>query len=213
MAIQIRSDLTQMLVPPVLWPSATTPPAEFVAIKDLYAHLTGLKFNVEAWDAGLQLYKLALHPPSQVRRDVASRWRFVAANECVFQLHHLKKRIEKIRGVMMKRCPSLSDSIDTARLRASAKLLNDYFPEIDGLRDAMAHAGEFDAHPEDHAPDGMFALKGFSEEHTFSAPFKRNLYRLDITDETLARISEVVNMFFEGFVPASKMLEAQGHVE
>lgn len=203
----------QMLAPPLLWPSKSTPPGEFAPIKDLYSHLTGLKFSIEAWDAGLQLYKLALHPPAQVRRDVASRWRFVAAGECVFQLHHLKKRIEKIRGVKIKKCPSLSGSIDMARLRASAKLLNDYFPGIDGLRDAMAHVGEFDAHPEDHAPDGMFALKGFRKEHTFSAPFKRKIYQLDITDETLARITEVVNMFFEGFVPASQTLEAQGHVE
>lgn len=202
-----------MLSPPLLWPSVATPRAEFAAVKDLHAHLTGLKYNVEAWDAGLQLYKLAMHPPSEVARDVASRWRFVAAGECVFQLHHLKKRIEKIRGVVIKKCPSLSDSIDSTLLRQSAKLLNDYFPEIDGLRDAMAHAGEFDAHPEDHAPDGMFALKGFREPHRFSAPFKRKLYHLDITDETLARITEVVVKFFEGFMPASEMFEAQGHVE
>gem|GEM_PF-1186424 len=129
------------------------------------------------------------------------------------QLHHLKKRIEKIRGVVIKKCPSLSDAIDSTLLRKSTKLLNDYFPEIDGLRDAMAHAGEFDAHPEVHAPDGMFALKGFREPHRFSAPFKRKLYHLDITDETLTRITEVVVLFFEGFMPASAMLEAQGHVE
>lgn len=202
-----------MLSPPLLWPSVVTPRAEFAAVKDLYAHLTGLKYNVEAWDAGLQLYKLAMHPPSEVARDVAGRWRFVAAGECVFQLHHLKKRIEKIRGVAIKKCPSLSDSIDPRILRQSAKLLNDYFPEIDRLRDAMAHAGEFDAHPEDHAPDGMFALKGFREPHRFSAPFKRKLYHLDITDQTLAQMTEVVVKFFEGFMPASEMLESQGHVE
>jgi len=202
-----------MLSPPLLWPSVATPRAEFAAVKDLYEHLTGLKYNVEAWDAGLQLDNLAMHPPTDVDRDVAARWRFVAAGECVFQLHHLKKRIEKIRGVMIKKCPSLSDAIDFTKLRQSAKLLNEYFPDIDGLRDAMAHAGEFDAHPEIHAPDGMFALKGFREPHRFSAPFKRKLYYLDITDETLARITEVVVKIFEGFMPASEMLEAQRHVE
>ena len=202
-----------MLSPPLLWPSAVTPSAELEAVKNLYAQLTGLKYNVEAWDAGLQLYKLALRRPSQVSRDVANKWRFVAAAECVFQLHHLKKRIEKIRGITVKTCPSLSEFIDSARLRQSAKLFNDYFPEIDGLRDAMAHAGEFDAHPEVHAPDGMFALTGFREEHTFSAPLKRKLYHLAIADETLTRITEVVNILFEGFVLASKMLETQGHIE
>ncbi|UUZ72251.1 hypothetical protein LP415_28005 [Polaromonas sp. P1(28)-8] len=190
-----------------------TPTTEFDAIKDLYAHLAGLKYSVEAWDAGLQLYKLALRPPSKVSRDVASKWRFVAAGECVLELHHLKKRIEKIRGVKVKKCPSLSASIDTEKLRQSAKLFDDYFPNIRELRDAMAHAGEFDAHPEVHAPDGMFALKGFREPHVFSAPFKRQLYQLPLTDSTLSRMVEVVEGIFHAFVPASKLLESQGHVE
>lgn len=202
-----------MLQPPLVWPSVATPHAEREAVKDLYAHLTALKYNIEAWDAGLQLYKLALKAPAQVRRDIALRWRFVAANECVFQLHHLKKRIEKIRGVKVKKCPSLSTLIDTRRLRQSAKLLNDYFPKINELRDAIAHAGEFDAHPEDHASDGVFALKGFREGHTFSAPFKKKLYHLDITDETLNRMIEVVDTFFEGFVLTAQTLEAEGHLE
>ena len=198
---------------PVLWPSVLTPAQEVESVKTLYAHLEGLKYSVEAWDAGLQLYKLALNPPPLVKRDVASRWRFVAANECVFALHHLKKRIEKIRGVLVKRCPSLSGSFETACLRQSAKLLEEYFPEIDGLRDAMAHAGEFDAHPEQHAPDGLYALKGFRGGDTFSAPFKKKLHHLDITDQSLHRISEIVSVMFRGFEPAARRLETEGHVE
>lgn len=38
-----------MLSPPLLWPSVATPRAEFAAVKDLHAHLTGLKYNVESW--------------------------------------------------------------------------------------------------------------------------------------------------------------------
>jgi hypothetical protein len=44
-----------MQAPPLLWPSTATPLGEFKAVKDLYAHLMGLMYNVEAWDAGLQL--------------------------------------------------------------------------------------------------------------------------------------------------------------
>lgn len=187
---------------PVLWPSVATPANEFAAIKDLYAHLSGLTFSVEAWDAGLQLYKLALAPPPSVKPDVASKWRFVAAKECVLELHHLKKRIEKIRGVKVKACPSLTGSINSEQLRQTAKLFDVYFPNIRELRDALAHAGEFDAHPEVHAPDGMFALKGFREPHVFSAPFKRQLYHLALTDLTLGQIIEIVEGVFYAFTPA-----------
>jgi hypothetical protein len=202
-----------MLSPPLLWPSVSTPTTEFDAIKDLYAHLTGLKYSVEAWEAGLQLYKLAIRPPVEVKPDVASQWRFIAAGECVLELNHLKKRIEKIRGVKVKKCPSLNASIDTEKLRQSAKLFDEYFPNIRELRDAMAHAGEFDAYPEMHAPDGMFALKGFREPHVFSAPFKRQLYRLALTDSTLSQMVEVVEGIFHAFIPASELLESQGHVD
>lgn len=202
-----------MLSVPVLWPSTKTPILEVEAIKTLYAHLAGLKYNVKAWDAGLQLYRLSKSRPHQVPKDVVWRWQFVAASECVFALHHLKKRVEKIRGVLIRRAPSLQGSIDTSKIRNAAKLLDEYFPEIDGLRDAMAHAGEFDAHPEQHAPDGMFALTGFREADTFSAPFKKRLHHLDITDESLSRIEQVVSLVLSGFDRAAKDLELEGHLE
>lgn len=64
---------------PLLWPSVDTPAKEVAAIKDLYAHLVGLKYSVEAWEAALLLYQIAQRPPTSISRAVASRWRFVAA--------------------------------------------------------------------------------------------------------------------------------------
>jgi hypothetical protein len=202
-----------MLRAPLLWPSVVTPNEETAGIKDLYAHLTGLQYSVLAWEAALALYKTALNPPSSVSRSVASRWRFVACNECVLELYHLRARLEKIQSVQLRKCPSLQTLVDTSSLRGARKRLDEYFPDIEALRHAIAHRGENEAYPEVHAPDGQYALSGFRQPDRFSAPYRGQLRYLEITDESLQRMGEVVSEFFEAFKTASTELERQGHVE
>ncbi len=198
---------------PLLWPSSRTPQAEIAAIKDLNAHLVGLEYSVTAWEAGLLLYQTAMHPPSSISRDVASRWRFVACNECVLELYHLRARLEKIQSVQLRRCLSLRTRVDVAKLRSARKRLDEYFPGIEALRHAIAHKGENEAHPEVHAPDGQFALSGFREPDVFSAPYEGELYRLPLTMESLKQINEVIAEFFDGFAIAAAELEKEGHVD
>lgn len=198
---------------PLLWPSIVTPVEETAAIKDLYAHLTGLGYSVEAWEAALLLYRTANQPPSSISRSVASRWRFIACNECVLELYHLRARLEKIRSIKLRNCPSLRSLLDTAKMRSASKRLDEYFPYIESLRHATAHKGENEAHPEIHAPDGLLALTGFREPDRFSAPYKGQLCYLDITEHSLQRINEVVVEFLGAFETAAVELEKQGHLE
>jgi hypothetical protein len=88
---------------PLLWPSVATPESEVAAVKELYAQLMGLEYSVTAWEAGLLLYQTAKQPPSSISKHVASRWRFVACNECVLELYHLRSRLEKIQSVQLRR--------------------------------------------------------------------------------------------------------------
>lgn len=198
---------------PLLWPSVLTPDGETAAVKDLYAHLTGLQYSIEAWEAALLLYVTAKNPPPSISRAVASRWRFVACNECVLELYHLRARLEKIQSVKLRNCPSLRALIDMSRLRGARKRLDEYFPDIEALRHATAHKGENEAHPEVHAPDGQCALSGFREPDRFSAPYEGQLRYLDITHQSLQRIIEVVTEFFGAFEMAGRELEMQGHLE
>ena len=198
---------------PLIWPSLLTPANETEALKDLYAHLAGLQYSIEAWEAGLLLYQMAKRPPPSVSRTVASRWRFVACNECVLELYHLRARLEKIQSVKLRNCPSLRPLIDMSGLRSARKRLDEYFPDIEALRHATAHKGENEAHPEVHAPDGMHALSGFREPDRFSAPYQGQLRYLTITEQSLQRIVEVVEEFFKAFELAAKELEKQGHLD
>lgn len=202
-----------MLHVPLLWPSVWTPAAEVESIKDLYAHLTSLAYSVQAWEAALLLYQMALNPPPSVSRAVASRWRFVACNECVLELYHLRARLEKVQSVKLRNCPSIVPLVDRALLRSSRKQFDESFPDIEALRHTIAHQGENEAYPEVHAPDGQYALVGFREPNQFSAPYKGQLRRLYITNESLVRITEVVAAYLSAFGPACTALEEQGHME
>jgi hypothetical protein len=198
---------------PVLWPSVLTPPGEIPAVKDLYAHLAGLEYSVQAWEAALLLYLTAKSPPQSISRDVARQWQFVACNECILELYHLRARLEKIQSVKLRSCSCLRDSVDMPRLKDARKRLDEYFPDIEALRHATAHKGQNEAHPEMHAPDGQYALFGFREPDIFSAPYEGKLRYLAITRESLARITEVVTEYLAAFEPAARKLEAQGHLE
>ncbi|GIK70937.1 MAG: hypothetical protein BroJett020_22320 [Bacteroidota bacterium] len=98
-------------------------------------------------------------------------------------------------------------------MRAARKQLDEYFPDIETLRHAIAHKGENEAHPEIHAPDGLFALTGIREADVFSVPYHGQFRRLAITAESLARIGEVVVEFISAFEQAAAELEKQGHLE
>lgn len=198
---------------PVLWPSRATPASEVDAVKDLYANLVGVHYNVEAWSAALRLYQFTESQPTGVPRDDIRSWKFLAAKECVMQLYHLRERIDKVRSFKIGECPSLSKVIEHEKLRQALKKLNVLFPHIDNLRDAVAHTASIDTNPRKHATDGKFALVGFREEHRFSSPYEGQVYHLDLTKESLGKIERVAELFFSAFVAAAVKLEQEGHLE
>lgn len=198
---------------PLLWPSIATPPNEVARIKNLLAHLWSLYHSVEAWQAALLLYQTAKNPPVSVSHSIASRWRWIACNECILELYHLRCRLEKIQSVQLCKCPSLRNLVDASILRAARKQLDEYFPDIEPLRHATAHRGENEAHPEEHAPGGQYALTRLYKIDRYTAPYRGRLCSLDITDESLQRIAEVVSDFLRAFYVAATELERQGHLE
>lgn len=159
------------------------------------------------------LYVTAKKPPPTIPSDVARRWQFIACNECVFELFHLRARMEKIQSVKLRNCRSIRDSVNLPLIKKARKKLDEYFPDIEALRHAIAHKGQNESHSDVHAPDGLFALHGFRKPDQFSAPYEGTLRYLDITHESLRRIKEVVTEYFAAFAGAASELEAQGHLD
>lgn len=190
-----------------------TPNNEVAAIKNLHAHLWGLYYSVEAWQAGLALFQTAKNPPLSVSYSIASRWRWIACNECILELYHLRCRLEKIQSVQLRKCPSICTLVGVATLRNARKRLDEYFPGIEYLRHATAHRGENEAYPEVHAPGGQYALTRLSEQDKYCAQYRGVQYTLHMTDESLWRVSEVVSEFLGAFNLAASTLEQEGHLE
>lgn len=202
-----------MLKVPALWPSVQTPSTEVAAIKDLMASLHGVAGNVEAWASALRLYQFAKQKRHTIAQNDSSQWRFIACTESALQLHHLRERMEKIKGYKLAACPSIAPAVDKGELRIATTLLDKQFPNIDQLRHAIAHAGEFDTLPGNHVPEGDFGLVGFREDDRFSAYFEGKLRTLDMTDESLEQIMKIAARYLVAFEPAAKTLEQQGHLE
>ena len=198
---------------PQLLPSILTPTDEVAAVKDLYAHLAGLHYSVQAWEAGLLLFVTAKNPPPSISHDVARRWQFVACSECILELFHLRARLEKILSVKLRNCPSIRPFVEVTKIKEARKTLDEYFPDIEALRHAIAHKGQNEAHSESHAPDGKFSLFGFREPDKFSAPHDGALRSMDMTNESLQRIAEVVAKYLSAFEKAALNLKNQGHLD
>ncbi len=114
--------------------------AEAEAVRDLDANLHGVMFNVEAWNAALELYRFAMSKPTNVDKHLARKWIFIASHECVMQLSYLQERLKVIRGHKINLCVTIKGDIDFKLLRDSKKLFDGYFPEIEELRHAVALA-------------------------------------------------------------------------
>jgi hypothetical protein len=199
---------------PLLWPSVLTPAAEIDEVKYLNALLSGVEYGVKAWEAALALYRTSLSPPSSISKEVASQWRWIACNECILELYHLRSRMEKIQAVQLRKCSSLLPWIDSGATRGARKRLDEYFPDIEALRHATAHKGENEVNSDAHAPEGQrFALAGFREPHRYSTPYLGKLRSLDITEDSLHKVIEVVDAYLSGFVQAAEELERQGHLD
>ncbi|WP_296735269.1 hypothetical protein [Variovorax sp.] len=169
--------------------------------------------SISAWEAALLLYQTSKQPMPAVPRAVARRWQFIACNECILELYHLRARLEKVHTVLLAGCPSIRPLIDTSKLKAARKRLNEDFPHIEALRHATAHKGEIEAFPEQHAADGNFALSGFREADRYSLNYKGQIRFLDITPQSLHNIAEAVQAFFDGFAPAAAKLKNEGHLD
>lgn len=199
--------------PPELWPSRKTPLEEIGPVKDLHANLWGVFYNVKAWSAALQLLAFSRSKPHGVAIGLVSNWSFIAAHECVHQLHHFRERLVLIRGHKVRACPSLGSEIDVAALRAATRKLDKYFPDIDSMRHAIAHAGANEVRPEEHSPEHGFLLTQLSRHELFSTHYQGKERRLELSEETLHRIEEVATDFLLGFARAADTLKLQGHLE
>jgi hypothetical protein len=202
-----------MFQPPVIWPSGETPPDEIEPLKDLYANLWGVYYNVEAWGSSLELLVFSRQKHQGIAADLLRRWSFIAANECVHQLHHLRERLALIKGHKVRACPSLMGSVDTKALRTATRKLDEFFPHIDAMRHAIAHSGANDVRPEKHASESGWLMTQLDDNGRYSTYYEGRERSIEINGESLGKLESVAATFLGGFIEAARTLELQGYAD
>ena len=200
-----------MELPTTIWPPASFSPEDKQSTKNLYATLCGLKFNIDAWEAALALYKYAKAAPYPgVDRALAWQWKWIAVHECIMQTYHLGERLQLLRATVGK-CRPIATYVDAQELRHALRLFDASFPGSEQLRHTIAHWGTMDTVPSKHALHGGYALHRLTDDDQFEAPYEGVMYTLGITQESLDKLTGIVRTFFRGFAPAAQELARLGN--
>jgi hypothetical protein len=88
-----------------------------------------------------------------------------------------------------------------------------YFPDTNQLRNAIAHVGANDVLSDENAPEHGYLLVGFKEQDRFRAPYQGVDRHLTISEDSSERIREVASEFLLALEPSAKLLVPQGHLD
>ena len=74
------------------------------------------------------------------------QYRIIAARDGALNIYHAKCSLEAIKK-QLPQCPSLNPFVDPKDIRRALKIFNQFFPNCDNVRHAIAHAGEIFSSP------------------------------------------------------------------
>lgn len=198
---------------PLLWPSVCTPSDEIEAIKALTANLNGIEANFRAVETAFRLYWFCKIPSPHVARSDLEGWRYIAAHACTFEMNNLGRRLRDVAGKRTQSLPSIRHLIDWGAIRESKKSFERLLPDAEAIRNSVAHFAENDVDPNDHVVLGQCYLGGFHEPDVFSAPYRKRLRSIHLTNNTIANLRDVVSAYLAAFRMAAAELDQQGSLD
>lgn len=101
--------------------------------------------------------------------EAASKWKIIAQENGALQIYHFRQVIEAVL-INLNNCPSLKPKVDASDFRLVRRRFNARFQLHGEMRDAIGHAAELTATPQDwernavsagsYSPPGIEALGG-----------------------------------------------------
>lgn len=119
-------------------------------------------------------------------------WMLSGARDAVLNLSGYGKVLHWLRNNTAN-CPTIFDVVQLGRLDRAGKLFDQKFPDIDCLRDAVAHPGEFSRKPSEikrHA-NGIAFTSDDVVNDTYSAVYVSKLYSQKIDMELATSLREM----------------------
>ncbi|MBC7314333.1 MAG: hypothetical protein H5U11_17730 [Rhizobium sp.] len=113
------------------------PESERSAATLALAHLSNLHNYVRDFEWALSLFELCTEFKGVIKTD----WSFVAARDGAMTVYHFAKTFE-ILNTYVAKSPSLKAGSDKVAIKRAGRTLREFFPQINVLRDTIAHDGE-----------------------------------------------------------------------
>jgi hypothetical protein len=197
----------------------------------LSAILGRISADVELFEASTRAEALAYavfkqdwtNNVARAQADTHAKRRFIAARDLSMNAFSFVKTMGALQPRLQT--PTLSKLVDWATFNAATALLKTHFDiekDLHGIRDAVGHQEEIAKDPNDHAVKGSAGLPYIvSPDHvsivvsgdlhgsTFIYTWDNEVRRIDITTETVAKLTEVRNLIFAAIQPADRALKAR----
>jgi hypothetical protein len=141
----------------------------------------------------------------QRQTAIVRHWPFVAAQSVAISIHHFGL----LRGAInasWRQLPTIAPMIERDPIRQSGKLFNKYFPRTEMLRDAVCHSAELSKTPQSRQDNATkepgqprFFIRAFLSGSKLQYTKEGKLWELDISQDTLAKLIEVRDLYFSAF--------------
>ena len=214
------------------------PEAEREEARRIVRLLSALSAEIKKIEADLKLFRFAresARDQSAQRRsrllsggfkdldfgDPFAEWVAIATRDASMNMIHFE---EILIGIVFKDCPSFRELVDCQKLRDARRVFRSSFPHARGMRDSVAHLGEFAAKPtgaRDHAVSagipGFHIAEGSSVNigHGISGDTVFTTFRgvhdsqasvrsFQLDEATIAKLNEIYGMTCAAFVPAAE---------
>ncbi len=164
--------------------------------------LSSLCGDLEAAIALFQLNQSGANPADQGIGRLKFRWLFMAAREAASATYRFSEAIQAL-GKNLNKCPTLLGMVDPVAKRAAAKKFDEHFPGVAGVRHSGQHASRLYGTPEDKAKHAIGRGISVNNIHnnTVRTTFEKRVVELELTAGTLAKLSEVRNLYWAIFQP------------
>jgi hypothetical protein len=211
------------------------PPAEQPNGVAIYRNLNGLESVMNTLVSAMELFKHSTVFAGQLNKDrgqdwlnkdlyqrsvIANGWPFIAAREVAMSVWHFGEGLRAIKGIL-RATHSLNPLVDWKGVKVATKTYTNSYGrngKIGHLRDAISHSTLLTEFPKLHAAGtnvpGVALAKGASiiiagnlTNDTFVYTWKGHARELAITDETVIKVREVLDLFVSAIAGASDELK------
>lgn len=199
---------------PDLWPPIGLSKGDESETLSLNAAVSALRYHVEGFGAALALYRFSRSKPENVSPQVAWDWQWIGIHEAAMRIWFLRDAMEIVRGSRVPTCASVAQHVDDMAMERALSLFDTCFPEFRKMRNAIAHApGQELARTSYIAKDGLYAGPQLKDGDRFELVNDNVRYSMVMTDETLRKLSEVLQTFWSAYTPVERAFDRIGRSE